>query len=168
MRRTPKATGRQHEDGAIAVETAIVLPILMIFLGLPSIVLAFYFRQYSAAYKAAHDVAIYLSTAPRIEFTTAGQDGQFAALTVARKIAAKELAGIVPDGVSVDPYITCNYRTGNAVRGNACSPAIFRNDSSPLVRFDVAINLPYMNPLTGEEIASMYMSPLSSVRYLGN
>ena len=168
MRRTMKVTGRRNQGGSIAVEAALVLPILVLFLGLPSIVLAFYFRQYSAAQKAAHDAAIYLATAPRLEFTTAGPDGDFAAVTVAKKIVAKELTGIVPDGVSVDPYITCLYQVGRTPKGNACTPQVFKSDTSPLVRFDVAINLPFINPLTGEEITSMSMSPVPSAYYLGN
>jgi len=168
MRKALKAIRRQYEDGSIAVETALVLPILVLFLGLPSIVLAFYFRQYSAAQKAAHDAALYLSTAPIVEFTTPGSDGQFAALTVAKRIIAQEMAGVVPDEVSVDPYITCQYRIGTTLKGNACTPQLFKNDASPLARFDVAINLPFINPLTGQPIASMSINPIPSMPYVGN
>lgn len=168
MRRKPWATGRQYEEGAIAVETAIVLPILLLFFALPSIVFAFYFRQYSAAYKAAHDAAIYLSTAPTVEFTTPGQDGQFAAMTVAKNIVARELAGIVPSGVSVHPYFTCQYRVGRTLKGRECTPLAFSSDTSPLVRFDVEISLPFINPLTGQRIASMSMAPIPSMPYTGN
>jgi Flp pilus assembly protein TadG len=168
MRRTLKATGRRHESGSIAVETAIVLPILILFLGLPSVLYAFYFRQYTAAQKATHDAAVYLSTAPRVEFTTAGPDGNFAALTVAKRIVEKELADIVPAGTSVDPYITCTYLQGGNPKVNACTPQIFKNDNTPLTQFDVAINLPYINPLTGNEVESFYMSIIPVVRYLGN
>jgi Flp pilus assembly protein TadG len=85
-----------YERGAIAVEAAIVLPILLLIIGLPSIPLAFYCRQYSAEQKAVHDAALYLSTAPRTEMITAGPDGNPAALTVAKTLMAKEMAGLVP------------------------------------------------------------------------
>ncbi|MFN3788834.1 TadE/TadG family type IV pilus assembly protein [Massilia sp.] len=168
MRRKPWATGRQYEEGAIAVETAIVLPILLLFFALPSIVFAFYFRQYSAAYKAAHDAAIYLSTAPTVEFTTPGPDGEFAALTVARNIVAKELAGVVPKGVSVQPSIGCLYRVGRTPKARDCTPQAFSSDATPLIRFDVEISLPFINPLTGQKIASMAMGPIPSMPYMGN
>jgi hypothetical protein len=139
----------------------------LLFFALPSIVLAIYFRQYTAVQKAAHDAAIYLSTAPRLEMTTAGPDGNFAALTVAKKIVEKELAGIVPDGVPVAPYITCFYRVGNVMQGNACTPPVFKVETNTLFRLDVAINVPYINPLTGREVDAMYMSIVAPVRYLG-
>lgn len=168
MKRTLKVTGRLYERGSIAVEAAIVLPILLLFFSLPSILYAFYIRQYTAVQKAAHDAAIYLSTAPRPETATAGPDGNFAALTLARTIIAKELAGIVPDGTSVDPFFTCYYRVGSATKGNACTPMIANLPTNTLFQFDVAVNVPFINPLTGNAVDSMYMSPVVSVRYVGN
>jgi len=167
MRPAHNITGRQCERGAIAVETAIVLPILLLVLGFPSILLAFYFRQYTAVQKAAHDAAIYLSTAPRLEMTATGPDGNFAALTVAKKIVEKELAGVVPGGVSVAPYTTCFYRIGNITKGNACTSQIFKLETNTLFRLDVAINVPFINPLTGREVEALYMSSIATVRYLG-
>ena len=168
MRPTRKAAGQQYERGSIAVETAIVLPILLLFFGLPSILYAFYFRQYTAVQKAAHDAAIYLSTAPRLEMTTAGPDGNFAALTLAKKILAKELAGIVPDGTTVDSLISCTYRVAAAPKVNFCTPQIFNLATYTLFQFDVAVNVPFVNPVTGRAVDSMYMSTVVTVRYLGN
>jgi Flp pilus assembly protein TadG len=168
MRPTHKATGRRYEHGAVAVEAAIVLPLLLLVLGFPSLLLAFYFRQYTAVQKAAHDAAIYLSTAPRLEMTTAGPDGTFAALTVARKIVARELAGIVPGDGSASPYFTCYYLQAGNPKGNACTPQIFKLDNNTLFQFDVAINVPFVDPLTGSEVDSLYMSTIPTVRYLGN
>jgi len=167
MRPAHNITGRQCERGSVAVETAIVLPILLFVLGFPSILLAFYFRQYTAVQKASHDAAIYLSTAPRLEMTATGPDGNFAALTVAKKIIEKELAGVVPDGVSVAPYVSCMYRVGNTTKINACTSQIFRLETNTLFRLDVAINVPYINPLTGREVDALYMSSVATARYLG-
>lgn len=157
-----------HEGGSVAVEAALVLPILVLFLGLPSIVLAFYYRQYSAAQKAAHDAALYLSTAPRAKMTMAGTDGNFAALTAARNIVAREMAGRLPNGAAVSPDIYCIYQLGTGTPTKPCTPAMFKLDTQTLLRFDVGINVPYTNPLTGQEIDGLYISTLSSVRYLGN
>jgi Flp pilus assembly protein TadG len=168
MRPTRKAAGRHYERGSVAVEAALVLPILLLFLGLPSVLLAFYFRQYTAAQKAVHDAALYLSTAPRIEMTTAGPDGNFAALTLASKIVAKEMAGIVADGTPVTPDIYCIYRVAATTPTKPCTPAMLRIDTQTLLRFDVGINLPYINPLTGREVEALYISSVASVRYLGN
>jgi Flp pilus assembly protein TadG len=168
MRRTLNATGGKYEGGSIAVETAIVLPIMLLFLALPSVLYACYIRQYTAVQKAAHDAAIYLSTAPRLEMTTAGPDGNFAALTLAKKIIAKEVAGIVPNGTPVDPVISCTYRVAATTKVNSCTPQIFKLDTNTLSQFDVALNIPYVNPLTGKEVDAMYMSTVVSTRYLGN
>jgi Flp pilus assembly protein TadG len=167
MRRARKATRRQYERGTIAVEAALVLPILVLFFGLPSILLAFYYRQYTAVQKATHDAALYLSAAPRLEMSTTGPDGNFVALTVAKTIVEKELAGVVPVGVSVAPYISCMYRVGNATQMNACTSQVFKVETNTLYRLDVAINVPYINPLTGREVDAWYMSVVAPVRYLG-
>jgi Flp pilus assembly protein TadG len=168
MRPTFKASWRQHERGAIAIEAALVLPILLLFIGLPSILLAFYFRQYTAVQKAAHDAAMYLSTAPRSEMTTAGPDGNFAAVTLAKRIIAKELAGIVPDGVQTDPIISCMYQVGRTTQMNGCTPQVFKVNTNTLFRLDVAVNVAFINPITGSEVESLYMSTVAPVRYLGN
>jgi hypothetical protein len=117
--------------------------------------------------KAAHDAAIYLSTAPRQEMTTAGPDGNFAALTVAKKIVEKELAGIVPDGVPVDPYVACMYRVANTTKMIACTPQVFKVETNTLSRLDVSITVPYINPLTGREVDAWYMVIVATVSYLG-
>ena len=63
MRRLRKAPGRRYEHGVVAIEMAAVLPLLVLFITFPSVALAFYYRQYSAAQKAVHDAALYLATA---------------------------------------------------------------------------------------------------------
>jgi len=167
MKRNLEPAGRRHERGGVAIEAAIMLPLILVFIGLPSIFLAFYFRQYSAAQKAVHDAALYLSTAPRVEFTTTGPDGNFAALTLARKIVEKEMTGLVPDGAPVDPAIYCIYRLGAATPTKPCTTTLFKDNNHTLIRFDVSVNFTYINPITGSE-SVLLISPSASVRYLGN
>ena len=166
MRQTFKVPGRQYERGVIAVEAAIVLPILLIFLGLPSIILATYCRQYTAAQKAVHDAALYLATAPNVELTTAGPDG-FAAITAAREIIKMEMAGIVPDSVPVAPTVTCTYMVSGAPMNKACTTTLTKNPSHRLYRLDVSMSFNFINPITGTETESL-ISPYASVLQVGN
>lgn len=168
LKGTLKAARRQYERGAIVVEAAILLPVLLLFFGLPSVLYAFYFRQYTAVQKAAHDAAIYLSTAPKLDMTTAGPDGNFAALTLAKRIVAAELAGIVPDGTAIDPLISCTYRVAGAPKINFCTPSTLNLPNYTLFRFDVALNVPFVNPITGRVDDSKMMAPIVAVRYVGN
>jgi Flp pilus assembly protein TadG len=167
MRRTRKATGRRYERGAIAVETAIVLPILLLIIGLPSIYLAFYYRQYSAAQKALHDAVLYLSTAPRIEMITAGPDGNPAALTLANTIMAKELAGIVPSGTSLDPNFICVYQVGGNPAMKLCTVAHNQDPTHKLIQLGVSIQVTYIDPLTGSD-TGISIAPYAPVAYVGN
>jgi Flp pilus assembly protein TadG len=166
MRRELKATRRPSERGSVAIEAAIVIPILVIFIGLPSIILAFYCLQYTAAQKAVHDAALYLSTAPLVEVTTTGPDGNFAAITVAKKIVAKELAGTVPNGVPADPEIYCKYKFASGTPTRGCTITYTKNSSYTLYEFDVGIPITFINPITGND-TGVLIAPYAAVRYLG-
>jgi Flp pilus assembly protein TadG len=137
------------------------------FFGLPSIFLASYYRQYSAAQKAVHDAALYLATAPKVEITTSGPDGNFAALTVARKIIEKELAGIVPDGVPVDPTVICSYMVSGTAMNKACTITYTKNANHTLRRLDVSMGFNFINPMTGSE-TDLLISPYAPVLYVGD
>ena len=167
MKRLHKAGRHRNEDGSVAVEAAVILPLLLIFLTLPSIFLAFYFRQYSATQKAVHDAALYLSTAPRAEMTTAGPDGNFAAITMAKKIIARELAGVIPSGQIVSPEIYCKYRLGSGTPTRGCTITYTKNPDYTLHEFDVGVAFNYINPITGSE-TSILIAPYAAVRYVGN
>jgi hypothetical protein len=97
----------------------------------------------------------------------AGPDNNFAALTLARKIVAREMAGIVPDSVVTDPAIFCIYQVGKTTPTKPCTPTLFKNDTHTLIRFDVSVNFNFVNPLTGRD-SGVLISPTASVRYLGN
>jgi Flp pilus assembly protein TadG len=168
MRRTLNAAGQRYERGAIAVEAALVFPILLLFLGFPSLYLAFYYCQYSAAQKASHDAALYLSTAPRVEVTTSGPDGNIAALTLAKNIVEREMAGtIVPNDVPVDPAIYCIYQVGGSPMTKPCTATFTKDVNHTLFQFDVSINFTYIDPLTGSD-TGVLISPYAPVRYVAN
>lgn len=167
MRRTLDVTGRLYERGAIAVEAAIVLPILLLIIGLPSIPLAFYCRQYSAEQKAVHDAALYLSTAPRTEMITAGPDGNPAALTVAKTLMAKEMAGLVPSGTSLNPDFICLYRVAASPVMKSCTVGNNLDPTHTLIQLGVSMRVTFVNPLTGNDTGNS-ITPYAPVSYLGN
>lgn len=164
MRRTLEANRLHAQRGAIAVEAAIILPVLVLFLSFPSIFWALYFYKYSAAQKAVHDAALYLSTAPRLEMATAGPDGSPVALTLAKKVILKELGG----QLSQDPGIICTYRqVSGALVGKPCSTTNNQDYKQALIQLDVSIDVSYVDPLTGMD-SGMRISPYADVPYLGN
>lgn len=84
---------RRTERGSVAVETAIILPVLLLFLAAP-LFFARIFWYYSVAEKAAHDGARFLSQATKLEMqaSTAGSEPGVAVL--ARAIANAEVDDI--------------------------------------------------------------------------
>lgn len=94
---------RRREQGSVAVEAAVILPILILFVAVP-LFLARAFWYYSVAEKAAHDGARFLSQATRLEIqaSTGGAAPGISAL--ARAISDAELDGIksAVSGASVD------------------------------------------------------------------
>jgi hypothetical protein len=164
MKRTIRLGRQPVQGGAVAVEAAIVLSFLVFFLTLPSLQLAFYCYKYSAAQKAVHDAALYLSTAPKLEMWRPGPDGNPAALTLAKNILTNELAGLSPD----EPSIVCFYQqTGGAIVAKQCTPANNQSTSQTLVQLTISISISYVDPLTRSD-TGMIISPYATVRYLGN
>jgi len=88
---------RGSEKGSIAVETALCLPILIVFLVVP-LFLARAFWYYGVAEKAAHDGARFLSNARQWEIVaTPGSGGQDLPIAqLAEAIAHAELDEIKP------------------------------------------------------------------------
>ena len=145
-----------------------MLVLLTTFLALSSVTLAVYFYQYSAAQKAVHDAALYLSTAPRLEMTTAGPDGSPAAINLAKKIIANEMTGRVPYGAILAPDILCGYRQapGN-IMPKSCTVANNQQTSQVLAEIYVSMDLPFLDPFTGSDLGWIIKSN-APVRYLGN
>jgi len=150
---------RRTQQGSVAVEMAIILPVFLVLLAAP-LFLAIVFWCYSAGQKAAHDAARYLSTATQAEMRTYG--GGFNEATVAataRWIAQQELEGILPftDGIPID--IECN--------GSLCgAPAI---PATVHVKVRIGLHDTLFDSITRESIGETGMELVSDVtlRYVG-
>lgn len=86
---------RPRQRGGAAVEMAIVLPILVLFMALP-LFFGRVFWYYSVAQKAAHDAARFLSSATQTEIRSTGSGSEAQVAGLARTIAEMELNGIQP------------------------------------------------------------------------
>jgi len=86
----------RSQRGSIAVEAAVCIPILILFLVVP-LFFARVFWYYSVAQKAAHDAARYLATATRVEMTTLGaNDSDAPVAALAKAIVLAETDEIRP------------------------------------------------------------------------
>lgn len=83
----------RRQRGAAAVELALIMPIMLVFLAFP-LFFARYFWHYTVAQKAAQDAARYLSTIS-VQEMKIGSLNQ-AALAIASEIATTELAELNP------------------------------------------------------------------------
>jgi hypothetical protein len=95
---------RSRNAGAAAVELAILLPILFVFLTIP-LFFGRYFWHYSVANKAAHDAARYLSTISVREMRSATLSA--AAGQVALDIASEEIADLHPGSGAPTIQVYC-------------------------------------------------------------
>lgn len=164
MRQTFRAPKPHSQYGAIVVEAALVLTFLVLFVTFPTVFYANYFYNYSAAQKAVHDAALYLSTAPKLEMAAQGPDGDPAALTVARKIIAQEMAGLSPPSLDV----ICGYRQASgAIVSKTCSSTNNQSSNQALAQLTVSMDMSYINPLTGSD-SGLWISPYAVVPYVGN
>jgi Flp pilus assembly protein TadG len=99
---------RRTERGGVAVEAALILPVLILFLAAP-LFAARVFWYYSVAEKAAHDGARFLSSVSRAEIqaSTGGAEPGVAAL--AKSIADDELDEIKPALVGATTGAQCDF-----------------------------------------------------------
>ena len=96
---------RRRQAGAAAVELALLMSMLLVFLTMP----LFYARvmwHYTVAQKAAQDAARYLASVPHSEMASATQAAAAGALAI--EIARRELAELSPGSVIQGPYAYCN------------------------------------------------------------
>jgi Flp pilus assembly protein TadG len=98
---------RQTERGSIAVEAAIVLPVMILFVAAP-LFLARLFWYYSVAEKAAHDGVRFLSQATRLEMQASTGGAEPGVSALARSIANTELDGIRPALVGASTTVQCD------------------------------------------------------------
>jgi len=105
MKRFFRTESLKAQRGVAAVEMAIVLPIFILLLAAP-LFFARYFWHYTAAQKAAHDAARYLSTVSQVEMRTPDAGGVPAAARLAEQIALIETAELDPGRLApfVDVY----------------------------------------------------------------
>lgn len=159
-----QAPSPHSQRGVAAVEAALVLSFLVLFVTFPSVFWTMYFYKYSAAQKAVHDAALYLATAPKLEMTAAGPDGGPAALSVARKIIEQEMAGMSPPSLNV----ICGYRQASgAIVSKPCSTTNNQAYTQTLGQFTVSMDMSYIDPMTGSD-STMWISPYAIVPYVGN
>jgi cbb3-type cytochrome oxidase subunit 3 len=157
MKRLPKHAPTTR--GSVAVEMAMILPILLLVLAVP-LFFARVFWVYSVGQKAAHDAARYLSTATQAEMRTPGggfNEARVAA--VARWIAQQELEEIVPftDGIPI--AVLCD--------SGPCGGII---PQTVHVKIQINLHDGILENLTSEYIGNTSMVLFGDVtlRYVGN
>lgn len=162
--RPPRCRG---ERGAVAVEAAIVLPVLVLVVTAPTIALAHFCLQWDATYKAVQDAALAVATAPRIELTTAAPDGSFAAISIAKAIMTKELAATAPALVPQAVGFVCEFQVRASLQMKSCRADYVRLYNHRLVRVHVSISIPYINPITGSD-TYYSLQPYAAASYVGS
>lgn len=150
---------RRPERGGVAVEAAIFLPILIMFLAVP-LFLARVFWYYSVAEKAAHDGARFLSQATRVEIQEVAGGGQVAVASLAQAIVDAELEEIRPGLVGAVPTVQCDGRTC----GGLSVPSTVRAVIDIRVRDEIFG--PLTTPFFGED--GLLLTADVTMRYAGN
>lgn len=152
-------SSRRMERGGIAVEAAIILPVLILFLAVP-LFLARIFWYYSVAEKAAHDGARFLSQATRLEMQASTGGAEPAVAALAKAIVNAELNEIRPGLVGASPSVLCD----GLVCDGLSLPSTVRVAVRIRIRDDV---FGFMtDPLFGED--GLLLTADVTVRYAGN
>lgn len=99
-------TSRMHQRarGAVAVEMAIILPVLILLLT-SLVFFARIFWYYSVIQKAAHDTTRFLATATQVEMRTTGAPIAVVAKSIAE--AETEVLNTEVDAIAID--VQCNF-----------------------------------------------------------
>lgn len=119
MNHWPFRKRSRRERGAAAVELALIMPVVVLFLTVP-LFLARYFMHYSVAEKAARDAARYLSSVPQAEMLASTTPiGEIEAAKFAKSIANTETGELNPGpgGVLVEAQCNGSLCVGKAVPG---------------------------------------------------
>jgi len=159
MKTIPYFRSRKSRRGSVAIEMAIVLPILVVLLTVP-VFFARAFWYYTVAQKAAHDAARFLSTATQAELRTVGAGNSDAPVAVlARAIVEEETAVLNPVMRVKVVDVQCNFNTcGVSV------PATVR--VSIQMRMHDDLFAPFTSAFYGQD--GLYLSADVTMRYAGN
>jgi hypothetical protein len=145
-----------HQRGAAAVELALLLPVLLLFIFMP-LFIGRYFWHYTAAQKAAQDAARYLSTVSVQEMREDVLAEQ--AAMVARSIALEEIRDLNAGSAAPDIIIECGDDPCIGVRNSALPDNV-----------SVTVRMSYFDMLGLMDI-SRYGIPIRAVsvmNYVGN
>jgi hypothetical protein len=105
MSRRLRSLIRRQQRGIAAIELAIILPVMLLFLTIP-LFFGRVFWHYTVAQKAAHDAARYLSGVSLAQMAAPSQVGHVVA--VAQAIAAAEMSDLNPGPYSPVVTIQCD------------------------------------------------------------
>ena len=150
---------RRAQTGSVAVEAAIILPVLILFLAVP-LFMARIFWYYSVAEKAAHDGARFMSQATRMEIQDSTGGAEPAVAALAKAIVNAELDEIRPGLVGVTPSVLCD----GLICGGLSIPSTVRVAVQIRVRDDIFGFV--TAPLFGED--GLLLVADVTVRYAGN
>jgi hypothetical protein len=149
-----------RRQGSVAVEFAVLLPVLLLLLAAP-LLFGRVFWHYTVAQKAAQDAVRFLAAANAAEIKTPGAGGTEAPVAaVARAIVQAEIAelngGLYPPGVDV----LCD--------GGTCFG--FQIPTRVAVRVTVPIYDNYLGQFTSEITGGdqILLNPVATTSYVGN
>ncbi|TFW29877.1 TadE/TadG family type IV pilus assembly protein [Massilia horti] len=152
--------GRQRANGGVAVELAVLLPVIVLFV---SVVLFFgrVFWHYTVAEKAAYDAVRFLASASAVEFRTQGPGGGKAHVAaIAEAIVKEEIAELYQGGPYVPAVdVLCDLRS--------CNGTFVPAKLTVMVSLNIAD--PFFDGITselaGESEVAIVLNPAASMPY---
>ena len=129
MKRSIRHHPRQPQEGAVAVEAAVCISLILVPLLFFVFAFGRFFWHYTVVQKAVHDATLYMAKAPISEVRSG------AASKMANFIIASETADL-DSGTTVAPWSQCGFR----VNGSSFYLAIGSCDNQNAVPFAVQIN----------------------------
>jgi hypothetical protein len=105
----------RKQRGVAALEFAFILPFLVLLLAV-TLFFGRLFWHYTVAQKAAHDAAVILANATKLEIGTTKSDlGDVEVANLAKAVAAEEIAELNPGGTRPRIDVVCGYSGGPCV-----------------------------------------------------